>query len=126
MIDWGSGDVVFEGERRPPEPEPPRPKRRRKAPHNGVDTSKAAAEAVDATPSRSAAIRMRILELLLATPSGLIAEEIQAALSINGNTARPRLDELRKDGLAYDSPTVKRPTQSGCPARVWFAVDKSL
>lgn len=82
-----------------------------------VETSEAAAEAVD--PKNARAIRETVFETIKQSPNGLTDEELQAALGLPGNTQRPRRWELARAGRIAKSGT--RPTSSGRQASVWVA-----
>lgn len=68
-------------------------------------------------------LRDRVLACLLAHPDGLTDEEMQAALSMNPNTQRPRRVELIEAGLVEDS-GARRLTVAGRKAVVWRASRK--
>ena len=51
---------------------------------------------------------------------GLTREEIEDKTGIKGNTVRPRVCDLIKQGLIVESDEI-RPTRSGCMARVLIA-----
>lgn len=93
-------------------------------PHNGIDTSEAAANAV---AGKAEAIRQQVYQLIV-DRGGLTSDEIQSITGLDGNTVRPRLWELEGNPLAsgrqrliYKS-DIKRMTRSGKPARVYKAV----
>jgi hypothetical protein len=89
-----------------------------------VDTSEAAAEHVHVT-GRAAQLRVHILQLIAAqVASGLTADEIEVATGLEGNTVRPRLMELRDQGLIEASGCVKRRTRRGMLARAIYATEK--
>jgi hypothetical protein len=98
-------------------PKEPRP------PHSGGPTSQAAAEAI--LPN-AATLRHRVLCYIAEQGGkGATDAEIQAALSMAGNTERPRRQELEKVKLIRDSGKT-RPTPSGRQAVVWVADMKAL
>ena len=67
-------------------------------------------------------LRSRVLAFLLQRGEhGATDGEMQAALSMNPSTQRPRRIELVNAGLVKDS-GVKRKTESGRSAVVWVAV----
>jgi len=93
-------------------------------PHNGIDTSEAAANAV---AGKAEAIRQQVYKLVVERGS-LTSDEIQALTGLDGNTVRPRLWELEgnpitsgRQRLVYKSDD-KRMTRSGKPARVYKAL----
>jgi len=78
----------------------------------GSDTSKAAADSINALTLRAQARR-----LLDAAPDGLTSDELEAITGWPHQTASARLRELVLFGLAYDS-TDRRPTRHGRLATV--------
>lgn len=98
-------------------------------PHNGTTTSRAAA---DGARGHAHADRVRILAYLVAQGDhGATREEIEAALTMNGNTVRPRVAELLREERIWHrfgqeeplltEPGNTRPTRSGDPASVLVA-----
>jgi hypothetical protein len=89
-------------------------------PHNGTRTSRAAARSMGRI---ALDLRERIYAYVCACGiQGATADEIEAALRINGNTVRPRLVELRSsiNPRIVDSGRT-RATRSGRSAVVWWA-----
>ncbi len=84
-------------------------------PHNGTDTSIAAAKR---QISKAAADRARILAFLTFMPA--TDEEIHRSLKMEENTVRPRRGELCDAGKVVDS-GKRRKTSTGSPAIVWKA-----
>lgn len=88
-------------------------------PHNGCETSKAAAES---KRLRAGAQQQRVLECLQqAGDTGMTDEQIQVALGLSGDSERPRRRKLVELGLVADSGEV-RETTSGHAAVIWVAV----
>lgn len=85
------------------------------APHNGTRTSVDAAHAIK---PHVAAQRGRVLTLLAGRPEGMTAQEIEDALSLTGNSVRPRLVELREGGSVRDSGRTRK-SASGRACVVW-------
>lgn len=83
--------------------------------HNGTETSRDAAHAIKPHVS---AQRGRVLTLLAGRPEGMTAQEIEDALSLSGNTVRPRLVELREHGAVRDSGRTRK-SASGRACVVW-------
>jgi hypothetical protein len=82
---------------------------------NGSITSAAAADSL--TPKVLNAMQRKVLDLLVATPSGLTDEEMQRRLQMNPSTQRPRRIELSRLGMVVEAGTRK--TASGRKASVW-------
>jgi transcription initiation factor IIE alpha subunit len=82
------------------------------APHS--DTSYAAAQSV----RHSAPAQRQQVYATLYAHGGLTAEQISIILGIEQNSTRPRLIELRREGLVVDSGRRRR-TQSKRYAVVW-------
>jgi hypothetical protein len=92
------------------------------APHNGTDTSAAAALAIQPFLS---GLRLRIYRALELAEDGFTCEQLEHLLGIKHQTASARLRELHDRGyvtLRVDrSGTIlKRRTTSGCLARIYF------
>lgn len=84
-------------------------------------TSVAAAEGIE---PRAETLRRAVLEFLRQRgEQGATDEEIQDALAMPGNTARPRRRELQMAGLVVDSGNT-RETRSGRQAVIWVAALK--
>lgn len=89
-------------------------------PHNGTDTSVAAANR--AAPN-AGAFRRRILgELQVRASYGATCDELEQALSLTHQTASARLRDLALAGRVIDS-HERRPTRSGRKAIVWVAAE---
>jgi len=89
----------------------------------GSQTSMDAAE--QAKPN-AASQRARVLKLITEScwrtdDSGLTDQQIQDRLKMDGNTERPRRNELVERGLIKDSGR-RRKTTKGCLAIVWVLV----
>lgn len=86
------------------------------APHNGTDTSRAAAEAL--THRQTETDRQRILAYL--TEHGPATDEqIADALNLSGNTERPRRGELVERGDVVEHAERGR-TRAGRAAKQWI------
>jgi predicted ArsR family transcriptional regulator len=66
-------------------------------------------------------VRRLVLDVLAATPAGLTADEIAAALGESVLAVRPRVSELFHDGLIGKTGERRR-NHSGLSAYVWRAV----
>jgi hypothetical protein len=85
-------------------------------------TSHAAAESVRGL---TATLRERVFRAVQAAGAeGLTADEIEVATSLGGNTVRPRIDELRKEGRIGRT-EMQRPTRSGRNAFVYVALERT-
>jgi len=82
-----------------------------------TDTSAAAHEAI---APHAAAMRLKVLTHIREV-DGATCDEIEIALGMKHQTASARLTELVKSGHAYKT-ICRRPTRSGCSARVIAAV----
>ena len=90
--------------------------------HNGTDTSQAAAESV--RPSLKT-VRSRVYEFIFERGNhGATCDEIQVALELLAQTASARCNDLKRAKLIVDSGN-RRPTRTGCSARVYVANEKS-
>ena len=91
------------------------------APHNGSETSKAAARSI---APRMNPMRVSILAALIrADPQGLTADKIERCTGMTGNSIRPRLVEMETlTWVVRDGDT--RETRSGRPASVWRVTEK--
>ena len=105
-----------------PEPSPPEP------PHNGTDTSKAAAERIK---PHVGGLRLRVLRALELAEDGFNCDELEVLIGMKHQTCSARLNDLNtkyNPPLAVfrvldDGSTYKRPTRSGSPARVYYAAE---
>ncbi len=87
-----------------------------KLPHNRTDTSAAAAESMKPHAGQQ---RERLRELFNDRGTfGVTRQEAELALSIPGNSLRPRWDELMKAGEIKNSGTTRK-TESGRAAQVF-------
>lgn len=85
------------------------------APHNGIDTSRAAAQSL----TNSARDEARLLEYVTACGAmGATDHEIAAHFKWSGDYTRPRRWKWSRAGKLIRS-NIKRPTPSGCMARAW-------
>jgi hypothetical protein len=85
--------------------------------HRGVDTSAAAAAAINADlPQLQRMVRDVIAK---AGPSGVTGDEIAAALGWNRFRVRPRTSELRTARRIVDSGRRRKNPASGISAIVW-------
>lgn len=75
--------------------------------------------ALMATSGLKSDLARRILECLAAAnESGMTCEELETATGIPGNSARPRLLNLKSKGLIYRN-KLTRMNKSQRPAEVW-------
>lgn len=85
-------------------------------PHNGTDTSKAAAE--KAKP-KAKTVRQQLFELIAAAgPQGMTADEVGSSTGRPAQSVSARLKELQELGLIKDSGR-RRDTRYGRAARVY-------
>jgi transcription initiation factor IIE alpha subunit len=63
-------------------------------------------------------IRKRVYSVMLNLHDGATSEELERLTELSGNTVRPRLKELERDGFVFKSED-RRPTRSGRDAIVW-------
>lgn len=87
-------------------------------PHNGTDTSRAAAKSIEPHLGN---LQARVLNYLKQCGAGATDEQMQIALDMNASTQRPRRIELARKGLIRKS-EEKRKTTSGRLAQVWRAI----
>jgi predicted ArsR family transcriptional regulator len=81
-------------------------------------TANAARRRARGESGKTERLRRLVLDVLAATPSGLTADEIAAALEESVLAVRPRVSELFHAGLI--EPTgERRRNQSGLSAHVW-------
>lgn len=86
------------------------------APHNRTATSEDAAMKIRGV---SSLLRARVFAYVVSQAEhGATAQEIEFALSMEGNTVRPRLVELREHKAIEDS-GITRKTKAGRSAVVW-------
>lgn len=92
-----------------------------KPPHSGSETSRAAAESIK---PNAGTLRAMVLEFIEAQGErGATDDEIQRALGMEGNTERPRRQELEKMGLIWATDKT-RETSSGRQATVWQSINR--
>lgn len=85
-------------------------------PHNGTDTSIAAARSlVDDVET----LRSRVLEAIRRRPS--TCDELETTLDLSHQTCSARVWELRRLGLVVDSGDRRR-TRSGRAAKIWTRI----
>ena len=84
--------------------------------HNGTTTSREAAHAIK--PHVSAQRSRVAVCIASAGPLGRTAQEIEEMLSLSGNTVRPRICELRENGVIRDSGRTRK-SSSGRACVVW-------
>jgi len=90
----------------------------RPAPHNGTDTSKAAARAVR---PKAPNLRAAVFERIRATGKhGITCDQLAREIGRPASSISARLNELAERGFITDS-GMRRPTQYGRPARVYVA-----
>lgn len=83
--------------------------------HRGVDTSIAAARAIEPDVSR---LQRLVLKFLATCPGGAIRNDVMEGTGLQSSTACARLRELEIDKLVIKSPE-KRPGPSGKNCRVY-------
>lgn len=88
------------------------------APHNRTRTSRAAAQAIEPKAGTQRATVLRWIRLLEET--GMTRDELEYLTGLSGNTIRPRVYELIRDGFVMESGET-RPTRSGRAAEVLIA-----
>lgn len=86
--------------------------------HRNVDTSLAAADALAGQLGRLQRIALNAIRA--ADLSGLTADELALALSMERWSIQPRTTELKRKGLVRDS-GLRRPNATGKMAIVWIA-----
>jgi hypothetical protein len=92
-------------------------------PHNGTDTSRAAAVAAEPTAQ---AMRLRMLRLLVQLrPAGTTSDAAQGVLGGIHQSTSQRFGEMAVDGLCEETDEV-RATRYGCPAFVWQPTAKGV
>lgn len=90
-------------------------------PHNGRETSKAAAESLD--DDVTATQRERIVRYLC-EHGDATRDEMEAALGIEGDAMRPRCRALEAEGWVKPKVSEKRPTRKGREAQVYEPTDR--
>lgn len=94
------------------------------APSNGTPTSDAAA--LKMTGARASKIGMKVMAYMVERGRyGATLQEAEMDTSISGNTLRPRMLTLRKQGRVVDS-GLYRKTLDGNNAVVWVVADEYL
>lgn len=89
-------------------------------PHNGVETSREAAEAM--TPARVGKLERAVYgQLASRAPGGMTCDELEELLELTHQTCSARVRGLAKRGLISDS-GARRPTRYGRRAIVWQVV----
>jgi predicted ArsR family transcriptional regulator len=79
--------------------------------------SQNAAEAVTGTAAR---LRAQVLAVVKASPAGISADEIAKTLNRSVLSIRPRVSELKRQGLIRETGERRR-NESGMTAGVWRA-----
>jgi hypothetical protein len=93
-------------------------------PHNGTETSIAAAESMR---PHAETLRRKVCEYIAQQGAkGATDEETQIALDMAGSTQRPRQGEVWGFGLITDSAGEKRATKSGRMAVVWHVTEAGI
>lgn len=93
-------------------------------PHNGTETSIAAAESMR---PHAETMRRKVCQFIADQGAkGATDEEVQLGLDMNPSTERPRRGEVWGFGLITDSPGKRRPTTSGRMATVWFITEAGI
>lgn len=87
-------------------------------PHNGTDTSRAAAESFD--PAKVGACERLVLNTIIAT-NGATCDQVEEVTGLSHQCASARIRGLVKRGLLEDS-GARWPTRSGRSAIVWSKV----
>ena len=92
-------------------------------PHQGhSDTSRAAAAAI---APKFGPMQMSVLELFARNPSGLIDEEGQWMLGMDGNSYRPCRVTLEQKGFVKDT-EGRRKTRRKRPAVIWAITERGV
>ena len=93
-------------------------------PHNGTETSRAAATAIK---PRANAIARQILNCIQSMPGGLTCDQVEAILDLKHQTCSARFRDLSSCEPPFiikcqmpDGSYLKRPTRSGSNAFVWI------
>ncbi|GLK44480.1 MULTISPECIES: hypothetical protein [Novosphingobium] len=86
--------------------------------HRGVDTSIAAAEAIEMSVGHLQRVALRAIRT--AGSRGLTTNELVAAVRISRDSIQPRTSELREMGFIRDS-GARRRNANGKSAIVWVA-----
>ena len=86
-----------------------------RAPHNGTETSRDAAESIG---PHAGSLRSMILGFIRKAENGATCDEVEAALSMSHQTASARIRELMQKKLIYHD--GQRKTRSGRMARIYF------
>jgi len=95
----------------------------RALPHNGVDTSVAAAHSMVDLGAR---LRLEVYSFIAECgQTGATCEEVEQALNMKHQTASARVNELANGGHITNSGR-KRSTSSGRPAIVWMRAGTRL
>src|SRR5262245_24323536 len=88
--------------------------------HRSVDTSRDAARAIQKV-GRDNALRIRVLEILANSPTGLTPDDVASRLGENILSIRPRFSELsRHTPPLISRTTLRRPTSLGGDAYAWI------
>lgn len=69
---------------------------------------------------RAKSLRVRVLEKIRDAPNGMTADEVAEAMGLSMLTIRPRVSELKTNGLIIQS-CERRENKSGRSAVVWVS-----
>lgn len=123
MIERTLFDVLDQSEREAPKSKPRRCRRSGVAPDSGPETSREAADRIaPLVPALTAVVFHFIAQR---GESGATDFEVQAGLSMTGDSERPRRWELQRRGLVCDS-GARRKSPSGRSAIVYVATGRGL
>ena len=124
FTDWGAEAVLLP---KPPKRQrtlpPPSDNLDLLAPSVAVDTSEAAADALNTRPGKARRLtdRHKILMVLAVSPK--TREELEGATGLGGNTVRPRVGELSTGGYVRQMDAT-RLTSTGSPAHLLAITEK--
>lgn len=89
----------------------------------GFKTEGTSQEAAADIANRASVLKIQALSFLRRTAAGATADEIAAALGASILAIRPRISELRVEGLV-DTNGGRRANKSGKSAFIWFALSR--
>src|ERR1041385_6952074 len=93
----------------------------------GSKGDKTSREAARRISLRSSAVRAEALsEFRAIHPNGLTADQVAKLIGKSLLYVRPRVSELRADGLIEPTPETRPNAETGMSARVWRATSKAM